>query len=149
MTSQGAGAPFAPGERIYGYQACGLKGTVYIGAEDAARQNNVLPETETASEAGTGSVYPEKLTCVSPGDEIIFRYVKKDTPWSGIECTCAGSGRLQVFLDDVAAGTVAAEGAPGSIQTVSAGISAPAGECELRLKAEETDGLEIMEIVLY
>ncbi len=34
MTSQGAGEPFAPGETIYGYQACGLKGTVYIGVED-------------------------------------------------------------------------------------------------------------------
>ena len=23
---------------------------------------------------------------------MIFRYVKNDAPWSGIECTCAGSG---------------------------------------------------------
>ena len=135
MTSQGAGEPFAPGETIYGYQACGLKGTVYIGVEDEdgeAKRN----------------AYREKLTCISPGDEIIFRYVKQDAPWSEIVCTCAGSGRLKILLDDVEAGTVETAGTPGRIRTVSAPISAPAGERELRLKAEESDGLEIMEIVL-
>lgn len=151
MTSQGAGEPFAPGEPIYGYQACGLKGTVYIGVDDMddGRQNGILPGTEAVSDAGTGSIYPEKLARISPGDEIIFRYVKKDGPWSEIQCTCAGSGRLQVLLGDVSAGTVAVTGEPGEIRTVSAEISAPAGECELRLKAEEADGLEIMEVVLY
>lgn len=151
MTSQGAGEPFAPGEPIYGYQACGLKGTVYIGvnATDDGKQNGILPGTEAVSDAGTGSIYPEKLTCVSPGDEIIFRYVKKDSPWSKIECICAGSGRLQVLLGDVSAGTIAVTGEPGKIRTVSAKISAPAGERELRLKAEEADGLEIMQVVLY
>ena len=117
MTSQGAGAPFAPGETIYGYQACGLKGTVYIGAEDAGRgKNAVLPGTESASgnmghdasheepagitqrnhaasSAARIHEYPEKLTHISPGDEMIFRYVKNDAPWSGIECTCAEIGR--------------------------------------------------------
>lgn len=108
-----------------------------------------MPGTEAVSDAGTGSIYPEKLTCISPGDEIIFRYVKKDGSWSEIECTCAGSGRLQVLLGDVSAGTIAVTGEPGEIRTVSAKISAPAGECELRLKAEEADGLEIMQVVLY
>ncbi len=172
MTSQGAGAPFAPGETIYGYQACGLKGTVYIGAEDAGRgKNAVLPGTESssgnmghdachgepagitqrdhaASSAARIHEYPEKLTHISPGDEMIFRYVKNDAPWSGIECTCAGSGRLQVLLDDVPAGTIGMTGEAGKIQTVSAGILASAGTCELKLKAEEADGLEIMEVVL-
>ena len=94
------------------------------------------------------NAYREKLTCISPGDEIIFRYVKQDAPWSEIVCTCAGSGRLKILLDDVEAGTVETAGTPGRIRTVSAPISAPAGERELRLKAEESDGLEIMEIVL-
>lgn len=91
MTSQGAGEPFAPGETIYGYQACGLKGTVYIGVED---------ENDEAKR----NAYRKKLTCISPGDEIIFRYVKQDAPWSEIVCTCAGSGRLKILLDDVEAG---------------------------------------------
>lgn len=151
MTSQGAGEPFAPGEPIYGYQACGLKGTVYIGVNDTddGKQNGILPGTEAVSDAGTGRIYPEKLTHISPGDEIIFRYVKKDSPWSEIECTCAGSGRLQVLLGDVSAGTITVTGEHGKIRTVSAQISAPAGERELRLKAEEADGLEIMQVVLY
>lgn len=151
MTSQGAGAPFAPGESICGYQACGLKGTVYIGVNDTGdgKQNRTFPGTKAVSDAGTGSVYPEKLTRISPGDEIVFRYVKNDGPWSKIECICAGSGRLHVLLGDVSAGTIAVTGESGKIQTVSAGISALAGECELRLKVEEADGLEIMEVVLY
>ena len=74
--------------------------------------------------------------------------VKHDAPWSEIVCTCAGSGRLKILLDDVEAGTLETVGTPGRIRTVSAPISAPAGERELRLKAEESDGLEIMEIVL-
>ncbi len=130
MTSQGAGAPFAPGETIYGYQACGLKGTVYIGVDD---------NTDT---------YNEKLTNISPGDEIIFRYVRNDAPWSEIVCACSGSGRLQILLDDTAAGAIEIAGKTGRIRTETAGISMPAGERELKLKVEASDGLEIVEIVL-
>lgn len=130
MTSQGAGAPFAPGETIYGYQACGLKGTVYIGADD---------NTDT---------YNEKLTNISPGDEIIFRYVRNDAPWSEIVCACSGSGRLQTLLDDTAAGAIEITGETGRIRTETAGISMPAGNRELKLKVEASDGLEIVEIVL-
>ena len=150
MTSQGVGEPFAPGETIYGYQACGLKGTVYIGVEDedGETQNSISPEGAAVSGEVKTDASQEKLTCISPGDEIIFRYVKQDAPWSEIVCTCAGSGRLKILLDDVEAGTVETAGTPGRIRTVSAPISAPAGERELRLKAEESDGLEIMEIVL-
>lgn len=130
MTSQGAGAPFAPGETIYGYQACGLKGTVYIGADD---------NTDT---------YNEKLTNISPGDEIIFRYVRNDASWSEIVCACSGSGRLQILLDDTAAGAIEITGETGRIRTETAGISMPAGNRELKLKVEASDGLEIVEIVL-
>ena len=126
MTSQGAGAPFAPGETIYGYQACGLNGTVYIGADD---------NTDT---------YNEKLTNISPGDEIIFRYVRNDAPWSEIVCACSGSGRLQILLDDTAAGAIEIAGKTGRIRTETAGISMPAGERELKLKVEASDGLEIV-----
>lgn len=47
MTSQGPGAPFAPGEKLMGYQACGLSGTCYIGEDE---------------------VYGEKLMNISAGD---------------------------------------------------------------------------------
>lgn len=50
MTSQGTGEPFAPGEKIMGYQACGVKGTAYIGMDQE---------------------YGEKLMHLSAGDEAI------------------------------------------------------------------------------
>lgn len=127
MTSQGVGKPFAPGETLFGYQACGLKGTVYIG----------LDET-----------FGEKLMNISSGDEVIFRYVQNDTDWSEITMTCAGSGRLQIMLYGTVVGNIEITGESGKNQTVSAKILAPAGETELMLKAEASDGLEIMEIVL-
>ncbi len=127
MTSQGVGEPFAPGEKLFGYQACGLKGTAYIG----------LDET-----------FGEKLMNFSSGDEAVFRYVKNDRDWSKVAITCAGSGTIQVLLHGTPAGTIEVTGEPGKIQAVSAEISAPAGESELLLRAEESDGLEIMEIVL-
>ena len=127
MTSQGVGKPFAPGETLFGYQACGLKGTVYIG----------LDET-----------FGEKLMNISSGDEVIFRYVQNDTDWSEITMTCAGSGKLQIMLYGIVVGNIEITGESGKNQTVSAKILAPAGETELMLKAEASDGLEIMEIVL-
>lgn len=141
MTSQGAGKPFAPGESIFGYQACGLTGTVYIDLDEN---------------------FGEKLAHISAGDEIIFRYVKNDADWSGITLTCAGSGKLQVLFNETIAGTVeisdgqnlklkvAAEVPGGHEQSrkVSSEITAPAGEAELNLRIIESDSLEIMEIVL-
>lgn len=127
MTSQGVGDPFAPGEKIYGYQACGVKGTVYIGLDDT---------------------YCEKLTHISAGDEAVFRYVKSDRAWSSIELTCAGSGKVQVLMNDTPAGTVDVAVEPGKCQTVAAAIKAPAGEYELTLQFESSDDLEIMEVML-
>ncbi len=127
MTSQGAGAPFAPGEKICGYQACGVKGTVYIGLD---------------------AVYGEKLMNISGGDEAVFRYVKSDADFSGIELTCAGSGKVQISMSGKACGTVYIFGEAGKVQKASAQIQAPAGEHELVLDFPESDSLEIMEIVL-
>ena len=127
MTSQGVGEPFAPGEKILGYQACGVKGTVYIGLDDT---------------------YGEKLTNISAGDEAVFRYVKNDRVWSGIELTCAGSGKVQVLLNGAPVGIVEVKGEAEKCRTVAAAIQAPAGEYELTLRFEGSDGLEVMEIVL-
>lgn len=127
MTSQGAGEPFAPGEKIYGYQACGLKGTVYI---------------------GTDETYEEKLTNISAGDEAMFRYVRSVEAWSGIQITCAGSGRIRVLMNGEEAVSVAAKGEPGVLQTVAGEIRMPAGEYELKLVFAEAEKLEVMEIVV-
>lgn len=127
MTSQGVGKPFAPGETLFGYQACGLAGTVYIGLDEK---------------------YGEKLMNISSGDEAVFRYVKSDEDWNGIELTCAGCGKVEVWLGDICAGVVEILGKTGIAMKAEAEISAPAGEYELKLKAVEADGLEIMDAVL-
>ncbi len=120
MTSQGIGEPFGPGETIYGYQACGMKGTVFIGPDKR---------------------YGEKLMNISPGDEAVFRYVKSAEDWSGIELTCAGSGKVQVFMKERACGTLEIFGEAGRADKVFSAIQASAGEYELVLKFEEAEKL--------
>lgn len=127
MTSQGAGEPFAPGEIIYGYQACGLSGSAYIGVDGK---------------------FEEKLMNISAGDTAVFRYVQSEKAWSGILLTSSGSGKVQVFMNDQNAGCIKIEGQAGVVRTVSGKIQMPAGKYELKLIFEESDSLEIMEIVL-
>lgn len=83
MTSQGIGAPFAPGDRIYGYQACELKGDLFIDVDDT---------------------YGEKLTHISQGDEAVFRYIKSEDGWTGITLTGAGSGKVKIMMRSREAG---------------------------------------------
>ena len=127
MTSQGAGDPFAPGETIYGYQVCGVSGSVYIGADEQ---------------------YEEKLMNISAGDTAIFRYVQSETAWNEILVTASGSGKILIKMNDQNAGSLKIEGQSGTVSTVSGGIRMPAGKYELKLIFEASDNLEIMEIVL-
>ena len=123
MTSQGVGEPFAPGEKIMGYQACGLKGSCYLDVDE---------------------IYGEKLMNISPGDEAVFRYVKNGDCWKGIEMIGSGNGSIEVYFNDVYAGTVTVEEGKGE----SDSLFAEAGEHELVLKFKEAVGLEIGEITL-
>lgn len=122
MTSQGVGEPFAPGETIMGYQACGLTGSVYIGVDEQ---------------------WGEKLTNISDGDTALFRYVKSDRDWTGVQLHCNGRGQVKVWFDDHLAGVVEV-----SAGCVAAPISAPAGEYTLRLEFEHCEGLEVCSITL-
>lgn len=135
MTSQGVGAPFVPGEAIMGYQACGLKGTVYIG----------LNEEEETKEK-----YPEKLMCISQGDEIIFRYVRSKTAWQGVKMVCRGSGAVEILMNGKSAGSVKVTEEDSRNNGNAVGtLQMPSGEYELTLRVKEADRLEIMEILLY
>lgn len=152
MTSQGVGEPFAPGETIYGYQACGLKGTAYIDVDDQYG-------------------YGEKLTHISDGDEAVFRYIKSGQPWTRLELTCSGSGKISVILNEKDAavqktagveklngaevataekpvGEARINGEAGVVQTVSVPLSAAAGEYELVLRFEESRELEVLSLIL-
>lgn len=142
MTSQGVGLPFAPNEKIMGYQACGVKGSCYIGLDN------------TDSDY-TDSDYTEKLMNISVKDEAVFRYIKSGKDWSSINITYAGSGKIKVLLIDsqnadcqIEAGTVFMPDAGTGIHTINGEIYASAGEYEIVLVFEESDGLEIFEISL-
>lgn len=129
MTSQGIGDPFAPGEKIMGYQACGLKGNCYIDID---------------SDYG----YEEKLTNICDGDEAVFRYVRSDTPWKEIEISCAGSGVVSVFLNGEKVGEINVWGEKGSMRTLRAPIAMDAGEYEIMLRFERTEEMELMAVTL-
>lgn len=133
MTSQGIGEPFAPGEKIMGYQACGLSGSVFIGV------NSVKMEKER---------YPELLTNISEGACMIFRYVKSAEKWSEIELECRGKGKLRVKMNGKEAGVVKIQGTESAVSTVNAPLEMPAGEYELELETLESEGLEILSVVL-
>ncbi|GKH34702.1 family 43 glycosylhydrolase [Muricomes sp. OA1] len=130
MTSQGVGEPFAPGERIMGYQACALKGSAYIGLN---------------KDAAASEMYPEVITNIGSGDEVVFRYIKNDERWNRIEMVCAGSGRIKVYMDDAFCGDITiADGLQSGGK-----LNADAGKYELRLSFEEANELEIFELTLY
>lgn len=123
MTSQGVGEPFAPGEAIFGYQACGVTGACYI---------------------GLGGAYTEQLMNISAGDTGVFRYVKSNVGYKEIEIEAAGSGKVEVLLNGEIAGTVTVK---SGVQQ-SRAISAPAGEYELTLRFTEAEGIEVRKIIL-
>lgn len=129
MTSQGIGDPFVSGEKIMGYQACGLKGSCYIDVD---------------GEHG----YEEKLTNICDGDEAVFRYVKSEMPWKEIELSCTGSGMVSVFLNGEKAGEIKVSGQKGSICTLCAPIAMDAGEYELMLRFEKSEEMELMTVTL-
>ena len=118
MTSQGVGEPFAPGEKIFGYQACGLKGKAYI---------------------GVGGKYGEKLMNITDGDEAVFRYVKNSGQYGKALFEASGSGCVEIWMNREKAGTVRLRDGRQE-QDV---ICMPAGEYEVTLIFSETESLEI------
>ena len=123
MTSQGAGEPFAPGEALYGYQACGVTGSCFI---------------------GLGGPYIEHLMNISDGDTAVFRYVKSDSDYSGIEIEASGSGSIDVMMNGALAGTVTIK---DGVQCES-NIKSQAGEYELVLKFNSPEDLTIDKVIL-
>lgn len=126
MTSQGIGDPFAPGEKIMGYQACTVKGSCYIGTDETCG---------------------EKLTNINHGDSAVFRYVKSEADWTAITLTVNGSGTVRIMMNGTEACTVPIpENNPA--QTARASLHMPSGEYELELVFETPDNLEILDITL-
>lgn len=121
MTSQGAGAPFSAGEQLMGYQACGLKGSIYIGTDEE---------------------YGEKLTNIHPGDEAVFRYIKTQSPDISMEIKGAGTGSVEVLLNGRSAGKINIRDG----EQTEDKLTAEPGEYELLLRFTESENLEVMYI---
>ena len=124
MTSQGPGAPFGPGEKLMGWQACSLTGRAYIDADP---------------------VHEESLQHIAPGDAAVFRYVRSARPYARVSLECEGQGRVRILLDGVCAGTVAVD---GNAKVCTAPLQAAAGEYELTLAFDEADALKLISVTL-
>lgn len=135
MTSQGVGEPFAPGEKILGYQVCGLSGSAYIDADEMAG---------------------EKVTNICPGDELVFRYLKVLPDYTGITLETRGSGTLSVWLNDRRVGKVSVSSETDGIQAITSDLcmdalsdQEPACDShdgrgyEVKLVCEEAEELEL------
>lgn len=122
MTSQGAGEPFSQGETIMGYQACGLRGSVYIDA--------------VSEKAGK---VQEALVNIRPGDEVVFRYVKDVRRFESLRIEAEGNGRIEIWMNDEKAGEIRIENG----RQLSGTIAAGAGEYEVRLRFLEADGMRL------
>lgn len=123
MTSQGAGEPFGQGEVIMGYQACTLRGSVYIGAKEKDE---------------------EALTNIAHGDEAVFRYVENPGPYKEIQIDTKGSGIVEVFLDGNSAGKIRIK--DGVQKNIN--INGKPGKHELTFKFIQPKKLEVRKIVL-
>ncbi len=124
MTSQGAGEPFAPGEAIFGYQACGVKGGAYIGLDEE---------------------YEEALLAADGESQAVFRYVRSEKDYSGVEIEASGSGAIEIWMNDTVAGNVEIRDG----KQVSGAIKVPAGEYEVTLKISDANALVVKKLTLY
>lgn len=119
MTSQGIGLSYRRGEEIRGYEACELKGSVYIGPGDDGE---------------------ERLRNLSMGDEMIYRYVEIDESCAKFQVEAVGTGRLEIMLGDYSPGTVTIQKTGVTCQEFS--FPEP-GIYELKLTVLEAANLEI------
>jgi len=125
MTTQGTGAPFQSGEKIYGYQACSLSGNIFIG------------------EDGKGG---ECLKNIFPEDTAAFRYVETKTGFSTISVETEGDGVIDIFLDDVLVGTAEVAGTGEYVGKIS---DCEKGVRELKLRFREAKKLKLISVTLH
>ena len=124
MTSQGIGAPFAPDETIYGYQACGLTGDAYI---------------------GVGGPEEEYITNISHGDSAVFRYVESEEGFSQISFIAEGCGEVEVYLDEILVGNILIHEENASASIINVGQ----GRKELKLVFVNPHNLKIVAVTLH
>ncbi len=124
MTSQGLGDPFGPGEWIEGYWVCGLHGKAFVGG----------PEGEE-----------ERIVGICPGDEMIFRYLRGEPVYTGLELETAGAGQMEVWLDDCRAAEVSVSGeGKTTVPLDLKGLGHKEMGYEIRLVCRSAEMLEVL-----
>lgn len=131
MTSQGIGEPFGPGERIMGYQACGLKGLVYI---DAVSDIDGEPA--------------EALVNIANQDRAVFRYVRSEKGFTKAEISSNGQAEVIVRLNGQKAGRILIT-RDGKNEVLFASICASEKEQELELEFRNPKGFHLNDITLF
>jgi hypothetical protein len=119
MTSQGAGAPFAPGERIPAFTACELHGGAYIG---------VFNGSEAIINAGDG-------------DFAVFRYVKNDSLIRKFYCNAEGTGEIELWLDGTMYGKA-------NIISKKQEVNVPPGTHEIKIVFRNPKDCVLIDIML-
>ena len=131
MTSQGIGEPFAPGEKIMGYQVCGIHGGAYIDVD---------------AQCG------EKLTNIREGDELIFRYAQGEPAYGRAVMETRGKGSLEIFLDAQKVGTleISGDGETLCSETILSmeGLPPKKDGYEVTLRCTQGEGLELLSVTL-
>jgi len=144
MTSQGLGEPFAPGERIEGWRACGVHGGACVGplTEEEARAEGIGAQERECQ---------EYLRGLTEGASAIYRYVRSDKAYTGVRIEASGRGRLLISLDDIPAGEIliTGEGSGSRMASYEAAIAAPAGQYTLRIEVKEGENLLLDAITLW
>ena len=128
MTSQGAGDPLGPGERIMGYQACEVHGGCRIDAD---------------------AEYGEVLTGLKAGSRAVFRYVKSRRAWTGVRVQACGSGTLRLLMSGREAGRVSMDGDVDAYRETEGALSMEEGEYELEIEVVSADRLRIASLELF
>lgn len=119
MTSQGAGEPFAPGERIPAFTACELHGSAYI---------DVFHDSEAVVNIGDG-------------DSVIFRYVKNQSAIREFNFNVRGSGEIEIWLNDRIYGRA-------DIISQKLAVNIPPGNYELKIVFKNPKDCILIDIVL-
>jgi hypothetical protein len=122
MTSQGTGAPFAPGESIDGWRACQVRGGGFVGAVDGQ-------EALVRPRKGAGGT---------------FRYVRNEHPISRVELTLHGTGSILVRVG----GRTGEAQAVSGVVSVDLGAIAP-GTHEIEIALGSGKGVSVEALVVW
>ena len=124
MTSQGAGQPYAPGEKIPAYQACEVGSGAYI-------------------DGGTTESQPPFVQLCA-GGSAVFRYFRCESPCSKARLRCSGKGKAALLAGEKTVCLFDVQSA-GSTE---AAAELPAGQWELTLHALDGGFLQVSDLVL-